>query len=67
MPAATAVKVAVKESLVGSEETVQWSAHTKSRFNSKAVKDAGTGELFMGPEEFINAIAPPDEDYVSCF
>jgi len=65
MAPVTAVKEAVKESLIGSEETVQWSSHIKLRFNSKAVKDPGSGQLFMGPEEFIDAIAPPDEDYVS--
>lgn len=65
MPKAVAVKEAVKETLIGSEEPVQVSAQTKARFNSNAVKDAGSGELYMGPDEFINAIAPSDEDYVS--
>lgn len=65
MSKATAVKEAVKESLIGSEEPVQLSSQTKARFNSHAVKDPETGELFMGPDEFINAVAPPDEDYVS--
>ena len=65
MPSSIAVKEAVKETLVGSEETVQWSSHIKTRFNSKAVRDPETGQLFMGPEEFIDAIAPSNEDYVS--
>src|SRR4051812_10738522 len=64
------VKEAVKETLVGSEESepALLSVQTKARFNSHAIKDAETGELFLGPDEFINAVAPPDEDYVSqCF
>lgn len=65
MPQAVAVKEAVKESLIGSEEPVQASAQAKARFNKNAQKDPVSGELFMGPEEFINAVAPPDEDYVS--
>jgi solute carrier family 25 (mitochondrial aspartate/glutamate transporter), member 12/13 len=59
------VKEAVKETLVGSEEPVQLSTQTKARFIGHAVKDPETGELFLGPEEFINAVAPPEEDYVS--
>ena len=65
MPHSAAVKEAVKETLIGSEGPVQLSSQTKSRFNSHAIKDAETGELFMGPKEFINAVAPPNEDYVS--
>ncbi|KAI7781545.1 calcium-binding mitochondrial carrier protein aralar1 [Diaporthe eres] len=63
MPKAVAVKEAVKETLIGSEEPVQVSAQTKARFNSNAVKDPESGELYMGPDEFINAVAPSDEDY----
>lgn len=65
MPKVTAVKEAVKETLIGSEDPVQVSAQAKLRFNGNAQQDAETGELFMGPEQFINAIAPPDEDFVS--
>lgn len=60
------VKDAVKGTLLGSQEPTEFSAQTKARFNRYAVKDPQTGELFLGQEEFINAIAPPDEDYVSC-
>jgi solute carrier family 25 aspartate/glutamate transporter 12/13 len=59
------VKEAVKETLVGTEEPVQLSTQTKARFNRHAVKDPESGELFLGPEQFINAVAPPEEDYVS--
>lgn len=62
----TTVKEAVKESLVGVEEPVQLSAQTRARFTSHAIKDPETGELYLGPEQFISAIAPKDEDYVSC-
>jgi hypothetical protein len=65
MSKAVAVKEAVKETLIGSEEPVQVSAQTKARFNSNAIKDPESGELFMGQDEFINAVAPSDEDYVS--
>ncbi|KAK4452466.1 calcium-binding mitochondrial carrier protein [Podospora aff. communis PSN243] len=57
------VKEAVKETLVGVEEPVQLSTQTRARFNSHAVKNPETGELFLGPEQFINAVAPPEEDY----
>jgi solute carrier family 25 aspartate/glutamate transporter 12/13 len=33
-------------------------------FDKNARKDEKSGELFMGEEEFINAIAPEGEDYV---
>ena len=61
----TTVKEAVKESLVGTQEPVKVSLQTKARFNSHAVKDPETGELFLGPDEFIDAVAPADEDFVS--
>ncbi|KAG6034008.1 hypothetical protein E4U41_006725 [Claviceps citrina] len=60
------IKEAVKETLVGTtteEPGTQLSAQSRARFNSHAVKDPETGELYMGHEEFINAIAPADEDY----
>ena len=30
-----------------------------------ATQDEETGEYFMGQEQFVDAIAPADEDYVS--
>ena len=65
MATAIQVKEAVKETLIGSEEPVSMSAQTKSRFFQCAIKDSETGELMMGPDEFISAVAPADEDYVS--
>lgn len=66
MATANAVKDAVKESLLGSEEPpAQPSSQSRARFNANAIKDTETGEQFMGPDHFINAIAPKDEDFVS--
>jgi hypothetical protein len=60
-------KEVVKETLLRSEQVgeVQLSARSKATFDKNARKDAETGELFMGEEEFINAVAPESEDYVS--
>ncbi|KAL2160622.1 hypothetical protein VTH06DRAFT_1310 [Thermothelomyces fergusii] len=63
MSKAATAKEAVKEALVGSKEPEQFSAQTRARFNRHAVKDPETGELYLGPEQFIDAIAPPNEDY----
>lgn len=65
MSKATVVKEAVKETLLGSDEPTQLSAQSRARFINNAVKDPDTGELYMGPDEFINTIAPQNEDYVS--
>lgn len=54
---------AVKETLVGTHEHEQLSAHSKARFIKHAVKDAESGELVLGPDEFINAVAPKGEDF----
>lgn len=63
MSTSTTVKEAVKESLLGSEEPSNLSASHRASFLKNAKKDEQTGELYMGPEEFIDAIAPPNEDY----
>jgi solute carrier family 25 aspartate/glutamate transporter 12/13 len=62
----TKVKEVVKESLLGTElpADVQLSAQSRATFDKNARKGEKTGELFMGEEEFINAIAPEGEDYV---
>lgn len=64
MATALKVKEAVKESLLGTEEPAQLSAQTRSTFLLHAKKDPKSGESYMGRDEFINAIAPPTEDYV---
>jgi hypothetical protein len=65
MSTPTTVKEAVKSSLLGSEEPVNLSASYRATFLSNAKKDESTGEPVMGLEEFVDAIAPADEDYVS--
>lgn len=58
------VKDAVKGSFLGTEEPTELSSKTKAAFVSSATKDPESGELYMSQEQFINAIAPADEDYV---
>ncbi|KAI8625130.1 mitochondrial carrier domain-containing protein [Xylariaceae sp. FL1651] len=63
MSTSTTVKEAVKESLLGSEEPSKLSASYRATFLNNAKRDEKTGELIMGPDEFIDAIAPQNEDY----
>lgn len=58
------VKDAVKEQLLGSTESPQLSHQSRSNFTRHARKDEN-GDLFMNEEDFINAVAPKQEDYVS--
>ncbi|CAL5872229.1 uncharacterized protein PFLUO_LOCUS6488 [Penicillium psychrofluorescens] len=59
----SSVKESVKEKLVGSTtEPYQMSHQARSNFMRHAQKDEN-GDLYMGKEEFINAIAPKQEDY----
>ena len=58
------VKEAVKESLLGSTEAPHLSQQSRLNFVRHAQKDEN-GELFMDRENFINAVAPKHEDYVS--
>ncbi|KAI9734456.1 MAG: mitochondrial aspartate-glutamate transporter agc1 [Claussenomyces sp. TS43310] len=58
----TLVKESVKESLLGTEEPEHLSAQTRAAFVRHARQDE-SGELVMGEEEFINAIAPEEQDY----
>lgn len=66
-PTVVKVKETVKESLLGADVPQQQllSAETKANFVKYARQDSESEELFMGEEEFINAIAPKNEDYVS--
>ncbi len=59
------VTASIKESLVGTTEEPQLSQEVTANFMKHAKQDEN-GELYIGPEEFIDAIAPPEEDYVSC-
>lgn len=63
----TTAKEVVKDSLLGSEvaEDLQLSAQSKATFEKHSRKDEKGAEDYMSEEDFINAIAPTDEDYVS--
>ncbi|KAJ5775903.1 uncharacterized protein N7511_000914 [Penicillium nucicola] len=56
------VKEAVKEQLLGSHEGPQLSHQARTNFIRHAQKDEN-GELFMDEDNFINAVAPKQEDY----
>lgn len=58
------VKEAVKESLLGTTIEPQLSQQSRSTFEKYASQDE-EGEMYMAEEDFINAIAPEKEDYVS--
>lgn len=58
------IKGSLKETLLGKEETVEVSSESKARFLKHASIEED-GEMFMSPEDFVDAIAPPEEDYVS--
>ena len=55
----------VKESLIGATLGPELSQLTKATFNKHARKDEATGELYMTEGDFVDAIAPKSEDYVS--
>jgi hypothetical protein len=60
------VSAAVKASLVGTqEEELAMSQQIKANFIQYARKDESSGELYMTEDEFVNAIAPKNQDYVS--
>lgn len=59
------MKEGVKETLLGVEDEVQTSDQTRSEFMQQAKKDEASGEYYLGQEEFVNAVAPAGEDYVS--
>ena len=59
------VTESVKESLLGTTREPQLSQQTKAEFDKHAIRDEETGELYMTEEQFIEAVAPANEDYVS--
>lgn len=59
------VKEAVKESLVGTTREPQLSQQARATFDRNARQDDSSEEPYMTEEDFVNAIAPPNEDYVS--
>lgn len=58
------VTEAVKESLVGSSQPSGLTKEARTTF-FKHSRQGEDGELYMNEEDFIAAIAPPEEDYVS--
>lgn len=54
----------IKESLVGTVLEPSLSTDAQATFERHAKKDESNGELYMTEEEFVNAIAPSNEDYV---
>jgi len=55
----------VKESLVGSVHPTGLTNESRTTFFQNSRQEGEDGELYMNEEDFINAIAPPQEDYVS--
>ena len=59
-------KLAIKESLLGTTREPELSTQAKATFDRNARQDGTSEELFMTEEDFVNAIAPESENYVSC-
>ena len=59
------VAESVKESLLGISQPEELSSSSRKTFLKHARRDEDTDELYMGEEEFVNAIAPPEQNYVS--
>lgn len=57
-------KQAIKESLLGTTKEPELSQQTKATFDRNARQDEATGDLYMTEEDFVNAIAPANENYV---
>ena len=55
---------AVKESLLGAEKPTELSQDARTRFLVHATQGED-GEYYMSRDQFIDAIAPAEEDYVS--
>lgn len=62
LPAAETIKETVKETLLGTETPEGVSTESRARFLQYASLEED-GELFMTQDDFVNAIAPPEEDY----
>lgn len=55
----------VKETLIGADVEPQLSEQTRRDFMAKAIQDPETQEYYMSQNEFVDAVAPAGEDYVS--
>ena len=62
----TTAKVAIKETLLGTESEPDLSLQSKASFDRNARTDEATNEKYMTEDDFVNAIAPSTENYV-CF
>ncbi|KAK5171728.1 mitochondrial aspartate-glutamate transporter agc1 [Saxophila tyrrhenica] len=60
----TSIAEGVKESLIGSESEPPASQQIRAEFSKHAIKDEETGEEYMTQKEFVDAIAPVEEDYL---
>ena len=58
-------KTAIKESLLGATLEPEISSQSKATFDRNSRQDEETGERYMSEEDFVNAVAPASEDYVS--
>lgn len=61
------VTEALKETLVGTTREPELTQEIRATFDRHARKDEATGEFYMERDEFVDAIAPKNEDYVSFF
>ena len=57
-------KQAIKESLLGTTTEPELSQQTRATFDRNARQDDVTGDYYMTEEDFVNAIAPANENYV---
>ena len=57
-------KVAIKETLLGTEVEPDVSLQARAAFDRYARTDDETKEKFMTEDDFVNAIAPSTENYV---
>lgn len=58
-------KVAAKETLLGTTTDPELSVQTKAIFDRNSRQEDEVGDSYMTEEDFVNAIAPATEDYVS--
>lgn len=59
------VTEAVKQTFVGTTIEPELSQEVRATFDRHSIQDDATGEKYMTEKEFVNAIAPVNEDYVS--
>lgn len=62
---ATTMTEAVKKTFVGTTIEPELSQEVRATFDRHSIQDEATGERYMTEKEFVDAIAPVHEDYVS--